>query len=404
MKRSPAAKSMCIRSIALAAALSSALTFAGSPGAQAAARPSLTIGVIAPIDGGLTSFGRGIRNSVMLAVKLALKRKDIPGWDIKVRAIDDSSDPAKGEAAAKTLAADKSVVAVIGPYNSGVALLAAPVLNKANLVLISPSNTLTSLTVGDDPAHPKRQWKTYFRMVGPDSQQAKFLATEAKKLGYTTAAVVSETKAVSQGLADEFADAFKAEGGKVTVQKTVPDAATAPDFAEFLAAAAPTKPQVIFFGGEYNVAATLRTAATTAGLTIPLMGGDGMFDPAFISGAGASAAGSYASSVGLAFDQDSAILAFTSLYRTEGFADPASDYGVYAYDATKAVISVLEKPLTGKTKLPPGIRRTVVRELQGSRRIGLTGKVGWDDYGDTNEPRFTLYRVEGTPPEWEIVF
>ena len=167
------------------------------PGAQAEAFPSFTIGVIAPIDGGLTSFGLGIRNSVMLSVKLAIKRGDIKGWNIKVRALDDSSDPAKGEAAAKTLAADKSVVAVIGPYNSGVALLAAPVLNKANLALISPSNTLTSLTVGDDPAHPKRQWKTYFRMVGPDSEQAKFLAEEAKKLNYTSAAVVSEAKAVT---------------------------------------------------------------------------------------------------------------------------------------------------------------------------------------------------------------
>ena len=98
------------------------------------------------------------------------------------------------------------------------------------------------------------------------------------------------------------------------------------------------------------------------------------------------------------------MLAFSDLYRAEGFADPPSDYGAYAYDATKAVISVLEKPLTGKTKLPSGVRATVVRELQRARRLGITGKVGWDDYGDTRDPRFTLSRVEGTPPKWEIVF
>ncbi|HEX9505806.1 MAG TPA: ABC transporter substrate-binding protein, partial [Acidimicrobiia bacterium] len=195
------------RSIALVASLCCTIAFAGAPAAHAATRPTVTIGVIAPIDAGLTSFGRGIRNSVILAVRQATNKASVKGWNIKVRTFDDSSDPAKGAAAAKKLAADKSVVAVIGPYNSGVAQLAAPVLAKRGLALISPSNTLTSLTEGNDPTHPKRQWKTYFRMVGPDSQQAKFLALQAKQLGYTMAAVVSETKAVSQGLADEFAAA-----------------------------------------------------------------------------------------------------------------------------------------------------------------------------------------------------
>ena len=37
---------------------------------------------------------------------------------------------------------------------------------------------------------------------------------------------MSETKAVSQGLADAFADAFAKGGGTVTVQQTVPDGAT----------------------------------------------------------------------------------------------------------------------------------------------------------------------------------
>src|SRR5712692_2642005 len=222
MKQCPTKPRRFTRSIALVVGICSALAFAGAPAAQAAARPTVTIGVIAPIEAGLSSFGRGIRNSVILAVRQATNKASVKGWNIEVRTFDASSDPAKGEAAAKMLVADTSVVAVIGPYNSGVAQLAAPVLAKRGIALISPSNTLTSLTEGNDPTHPKRQWKTYFRMVGPDSQQAKFLALQAKQLGYTTAAVVSETKAVSQGLADEFAAAFAALGGKVTMQRTVP--------------------------------------------------------------------------------------------------------------------------------------------------------------------------------------
>ena len=116
-----------------AAALLATSAFAalGSVGASAApAKPTVTIGVIAPVDGGLTSFGQGIRDSVELAVAQANKKKAIPGWTIKVKVLDDSSDPAKGKQAATTMAADPNVVAVIGPYNSGVALMAAPVLAK----------------------------------------------------------------------------------------------------------------------------------------------------------------------------------------------------------------------------------------------------------------------------------
>jgi branched-chain amino acid transport system substrate-binding protein len=359
---------------------------------------SVTLGVIAPIAGGLTSFGAGIRNSVQLAVVQANEQKVIPGWTIKLRALDDSSDPVKGRAAAKKLAADRSVVAVIGPYNSGVALEAAPVLSKQGVALVSPSNTLTSLTVGDDSAHPKRQWKTYFRMVGPDSQQAAFLARQARTLGFSTAAVVSETKAVSKGLADQFATAFTAAGGSVPVHQTVPDGAT--DFKTFLDAAGPAKPQLLFFGGEYQVGATLRTAASAAGIAAPLMGGDGMNDPTYISGAGANAVGSYASGVGAPLNTIPGATRFLAAYQAQSFADPPTDYGPYAYDAANAVIKVLKTALKGKQALPSGVRAQVVKGLQTTNTTGVTGAISFDRFGDTKTPAFTLYKVGGSPAVW----
>ena len=65
-----------------------------------------------------------------LAVQQANATNPIKGWTIKVRVLDDSSDPDKGAAAAKKLAADPTVVAVVGPYNSGVAQSVLPVLAK----------------------------------------------------------------------------------------------------------------------------------------------------------------------------------------------------------------------------------------------------------------------------------
>lgn len=366
--------------------------------ATAAPAPTVTIGVIAPIDGGLTSFGQGIRNSVQLAVKQANASKAIKGWTIKVRVLDDSSDPDKGAAAAAKLAADPNVVAVVGPYNSGVAQAALPVLAKAGLALVSPSNTLTSLTLGDDPAKPTRQFPNYFRLVGPDSLQAEFLAVQARSLGFTNAAVVSETKAVSKGLADAFAAAFTAGGETVSVRQTVPDGATT--FDDFLTAAGAASPDLVFFGGEYQVAADLRVAATAAGIAAPLMGGDGINDPVYITGAGPAAEGTYASGVGVPIAKLPGAVKFRAAYTAAGYKTDPTDYGPYAYDATNAVIAAMRKPLSGNQQLPSSTRKEVVGRLQGTDATGITGQVVFDQYGDTGNPRFTLYRVEGTPLAW----
>ena len=367
----------------------------------AASKPTVTIGVIAPVNGGLTSFGQGIRDSVELAVAQANKKKAIPGWTIKVKVLDDSSDATKGTQAATAMVADESVVAVVGPYNSGVAAAALPTLAQGGLALVSPSNTLTSLTLGADFTKPVRPYANYFRLVGADAAQAVFLADQARKLGYTKVAVVNETKAVSSGLADQFAAAFTKAGGMVTVRQTVPDGAD--NFTDFITAAAPTAPGLLFFGGEYNVAVTLRTQATAAGLTMPLMGGDGMNDAAYITGAGAASTGSYASGVGVPVAQLPGAAKFIADYKAAGFTTQPSDYGPYAYDAANAAIASLQKALKGKQSLPSGIRTQVVKDLQQTKQTGVTGTIQFDQYGDITAATFTLYKVAGSPLAWTPV-
>ena len=39
------------------------------------------------------------------------------------------------------------IIAIIGPFNSGVAMSIIPIANEAGLAMVSPSNTYTGLTV-----------------------------------------------------------------------------------------------------------------------------------------------------------------------------------------------------------------------------------------------------------------
>lgn len=362
------------------------------------------IGVIAPLDGGLVQFGRGIRNSVQLAVDEANRRGAVDGWRLEVEAADDSSDATKGEQAARRLAADPDLIGVVGTYNSGVAAKVAPVLEGAGVVMISPGNTDPSLTKGTG-AQPSRPHRNYFRMVAADDVQAPFLAQAAwVDLAARRVAVVSETKPVSKGLADGFAAAYTAAGGAVVYSEVVPDGAT--DFAGVVADIAPLAPDLVFFGGEYDVGSGFTQQLSAGGVAVPVMGGDGLKDDAYITKAGATSEGDLASTVGAPLASLSKAQLYVEGYQKAGFAEPPSDFGVYAYDATNVIIAAAAKTLPGVSDVTAKARADMIAAVQATDLAGASGRLAFDAFGDTQTKVLTLYRVSGaawTPTKTETV-
>jgi branched-chain amino acid transport system substrate-binding protein len=367
---------------------------------DAGAGPVVTIGVIAPIDAGLTAYGRGISASVQLAVAEANARDAIPGYTIKVDARNDSSDPSIGEAAAETLAADATVIGVIGTYNSGVAAKVAPVLHDAGITMISPGNTDPTLTRGPNLTSPERQWDTYFRVVATDAEQGDVLAAYARAdLAASSAAIVAEDKSVSRGLADDFSSAFTNLGGAVVLDTVVPDKTT--EFAAVASAIAAANPSVAFFGGEYDSAGPFSAALVAAGYTGPVVGGDGMKDDEFIALAGGAAEGDIATTVGQPLNQSQSPEYFEA-YAAAGYLDPPSPYGPYAFDAANVLIDAAAEALADTTG---GVNRAVrdeVRSLvQSTSTQGITGEVAFDEFGDTVNQLFTVFQV--IDDRWTVV-
>jgi branched-chain amino acid transport system substrate-binding protein len=362
----------------------------------------LTIGVIAPLEAGLTAFGEGILDSVELAVTEANALEAIPGWTITVEAVDDSSDPDVGQEAITRLIDDPSVIGVVGPYNSGVAEAILPAMNEAGLALVSPGNTLASLTLGDGD-EAVRPFDNYYRLVASDAYQAPFLAQEAYGLDLRNVAVVSETKAVSQNLAADFAGAFTDLGGTVPVQTLVPDANE--DFSDFLTEAVTATPDAIFFGGEYDVAAALREQATAAGYTGPIIGGDGIKSDDFITRAGEAALGTWASSVGTPLDRLTSAEDFVNAYAAAGFDSAPTDFGVFAYDAANALIAAVAASVGEGPMIPTTARADVIAMLAQTSFQGASGPVSFDEFGDPVNRVFTLYQVRREEPglRWAVV-
>ena len=354
----------------------------------------VTIGVIAPLENGLTSYGRGIANSVLLAAAEANARDAIPGYTIEVQALDDSSDPAVGRAAAERIATNPTVVGVVGTYNSGVAAEVMPVLDAAGITMISPANTDPTLSRGPDPVlFPERVWPTYFRMVATDAEQGPLLATYAyDDLGARSIAVVTEPKPVSAGLADDFSGAVTQKGATVSSLTTLPDDPAAYDLPGVAAKVAAANPDLVFFGGEYDVAGEFKSALAAAGYTGPMMGGDGMKDDAYITGAGSAATGDIASTVGV---PNSALDApdYFAAYENAAYTDPPTDYGPYAFDAANLLIDAAKVALEGQDGVNADVRAKVRSEVGAAEVAGITGQVGFNEFGDTTTKVFTVYTV-----------
>jgi branched-chain amino acid transport system substrate-binding protein len=351
------------------------------------------IAVIAPLDAGLVQFGRGIRNSVQVAVDEANAAGVLPkGWRVELVALDDSSNPDTGEGAARRAADDPAVIGVVGTYNSGVAARVAPVLAAAGIAMVSPGNTDPSLTLGADPAHPSRPRLNYFRMVTSDNVQGPFLARYAfGDLKARRMSVVTETKPVSKGMADAVAAAFAAAGGQVVSTTVVPDGTT--DFSGALAGVASLRPDLVFYGGEYAHGAQLTKQAKAAGVTVPVMGSDGLKDDAYITGAGRASEGDLASSIGSPSASIPSARPFLDAYSKAGFTEPPSDFGVYAYDAAKVIVAAAAGTLAGAEQVTPDLRQRIVGRIQSTEMDGASGSVAFDEFGDTRFRVLTVYRV-----------
>ena len=306
-------------SMALSACGSRAATGGSSTGSQ---QKVATIGVIAPLSGDLSALGLGIRNSVDLAIRQANEKNLIPGWKLQMDAEDDQASPDVGKNAATKLAGDDTVVGVVGNLNSSVSQSTQPVLSSAMIAQISPANTNPTLTKGADFLNnPKRPYPGYFRTCTTDVVQGSVAASYAYEKGFTKIATINDKKAYGQGLvASRLTGAFKTAGGTIVDAETInPDDK---DFSAVISKVKASNPQLVYYGGEYPQAGPLGQQMRAAGLNVPLMGGDGIFDPAYIQLAGKTSNGDLATSVGAPPETLASAKQFISDYAAAGFKDP----------------------------------------------------------------------------------
>src|SRR5260370_22865265 len=200
------------------------------------------IGHVAPLTGESARLGKDNENGARLAVEeINAKGLTINGEKITLQldAQDDAADPRTATQVAQKLVDDK-VVAVVGHLNSGTSIPASKIYSDAGIVQISPSAT--------NPAYTQQGFKTTYRVVATDAQQGPALANYASKtLKVKIVAIVDDSTAYGQGLANEFEKAAKSLGLNAISHDATNNKAV--DFREILKKSKDENPDAIMYVG-----------------------------------------------------------------------------------------------------------------------------------------------------------
>ena len=244
-----------------------------------------------------------------------------------------------GQSAAQRIAADETIVGVVGTNCSGAAQGALPIISDAGMLMISPSNTSPSLT-NSDTAAGGAYLPGYFRTGSNDLFQGAMAAQFAKEvLQAGTLAVIHDGDPYTEGLAIVMADSFAELGGEVVFQGAVSKGDT--DMTAILTEIAASGPDVLYFPlfePESNfIAAQL---VTTPGLegTI-MMTADGSLVADFTANTGDAALGIFMSGpsvTGEAYED------FLAKWDEEYGGVPPSGFHAHAYDATNMLLDAVE--------------------------------------------------------------
>ena len=393
----------------------SSCIFGGSPSAV------IRIGVDLPLSGNEARAATPALNGIRFFVQ---QHPTLDGYPVELSVSDDAvgavPDPGRGADNIRAFVADPHVLAVIGPFDSGVARDEIPVANRALLAMVSPVTSSPCLTqdvylpAGLSSSRAAVSCKdaglflasdlrptginNYFRLAPTDQLQGPAAADFLfQKLQVLRAGVISDHETYGQALADGFSTRFTRIGGSV-VGRLVLDGSADP--AAFLRRVKADGAQAIYYGGvTANRGCAIRAQMASVFGTkpvVPFAGGDGIAeDPACLRDAGQSSTGIYATIPAV-----DPIAVASANQVVDGFkaAYPnTSDYGAYtviAYDAAAVVYDGIDRAIQAWHGALPQRGTVTVKIGATSKLAGATGTLGFDANGDTTH---RVISVEQSP-------
>jgi branched-chain amino acid transport system substrate-binding protein len=350
---------------ALAVGAALVVAIGGDDRAASAAVDPIRIGAVFSETGGLASIGSPGLAGMRLAAAEINADGGVLGRRVKLVAADSRSKPTAVARAVRRLIADERVVALGGLNDSTLALAAGPVAQRAGIPFVTAGATLPTL--------PRQIGNAFFMAAFGDDAQAHAVADLARKDLRARSAflLVDRGSDFTRALARFFRQGFVDRGGVVAGQASY--ASGERNFASAIARIRALRPpaDVLFFSALPSEAGRLTRQARAAGLTQPILSGDGFDTPLVGQVAGALADDVYyATHVAL----DSAaprVRRFVAAYRKHYRRQPENAFAALGYDTMRLLAGAIRR--AGSSE-PKAIRNA----LAATRRFAMvTGTISY---------------------------
>lgn len=324
------------------------------------------------ISGATAFLGEDSKGAIEIAIDD--RGGQILGHDIVLTGEDSGCSAEGGQTAATKVAADPSVVGIIGTNCSSAATAAIDTISSAGLVMISSSNTAPALTIEG------QTWKPgYYRVCHTDLFQGAVAAEFAyNELGARTTATIHDGSPYADQLQAVYSKRFSELGGTVTFAGAINVGDT--DMRTVLTTVAADSPDVLYFPifepeGDFIVA----QSSEIAGLeNTTLMGADGLLADSFAENAGPNSVGMYLSGP---YVQGASYDAFLGKWDAKFGGVPPSGFHAFAYDATNIILDAVEAAAVVDEDGTIHIGRQAIRDYI-SNLSGYTGLTGALDCTD----------------------
>jgi branched-chain amino acid transport system substrate-binding protein len=343
------------------------------------------------------------------AIRLVLEGADwhAGGTTVGFQACDDSS-PQTGlwtkaicQANARAYAADPSVLAVIGTYNSGCAELEIPILGRApdgGVAMVSPGNTAICLTetspecAGGTPGSLYPKAHNYVRVVPNDAYQGAGLATFAGGEGVRIAYVLyAGGDPTSLGQAKTFRGAAKQAGIDVVGFTSWNPKATS--YTALMEKVGGAEPDAVLLAGltEENGARLIKDKVAVLGPNsgVKLLAPDGFAQQSTIDLAGKASKGMFASVPGVVPQNLKGPGKQLVAALKKQVAGPVELYAPYAGQAAEVVLTALEGASASRAAVITGVAHAKVKN-------GITGSFDILPSGDPSVGPITISRAGKT--------
>jgi len=339
-----------------------------------------------------TGSSKGQTDTLVNAFKQAFDEASnrVGGATIVYEDLDDATpargawDAGKEAENANRAAADPDVMVYLGTFNSGAAKVAIPILNRANLVMISPANTYPGLTKPGkgEPNEPDVYYpggrRNYARVVPADDLQGAVAANWAKTIGATKVYILDDTELYGHGIAVVFAETAQRIGLNVVGGPEGIDS-KASDYRALATKIRGTSPDLVYYGGitQNNAGKLVKDLRSVLGNNVNLMGPDGIYEQAFLEDAGDAGDGMYITFGGVAPSKLTGKGAeWYRAYKAKFTGEPEA-YAAYGYEAAKVAMDAIQR--AGRKD------RAAIRDAVFATKDydGVLGRWSFDPNGDT---------------------